>query len=250
MPAQLVITDVTRMSGSRVCIAGVDKKKRNIRPVFKYHGIEESWLYDGDQAIIKPFAKVGFQPIGRKPQPPHTEDCLVRDNFKQFLGSLGEDRRLKFTQSIVDPDVQSVFGAEVHYEKGHGYFVCKGEGVRSLGTVQAKINGFSHRKYKNWDYRLFFEDSSNHSYGLKITDLSFRYYVDDLRENQEISPGSISLQILRTLQDSDVYLRIGLTRPTWELHPDCCHLQVTGVYTFPDYLDGRCFADFNRQLPN
>lgn len=60
MPAQLVITDVTRMSGSRVCIAGVDNQNRSVRPLFKHHGIEESWLCDGEQVIIKPFAQVGF----------------------------------------------------------------------------------------------------------------------------------------------------------------------------------------------
>jgi hypothetical protein len=23
-----------------------------------------------------------------------------------------------------------------------------------------------------------------------------------------------------------------------------CYLQVNGIYTFPDYLEGKCFADF------
>jgi len=33
---------------------------------------------------------------------------------------------------------------------------------------------------------------------------------------------------------------IGLTRP----YEGWCWLQVNGVYIFPDYLEGRCFADF------
>ena len=47
----------------------------------------------------------------------------------------------------------------------------------------------------------------------------------------------------RLITAEDVFLRLGLTRP-WEEHPDRCLLQVNGVYTFPDYLDGRCFANF------
>jgi hypothetical protein len=43
-------------------------------------------------------------------------------------------------------------------------------------------------------------------------------------------------------QRSAVFLRIGLSRG-WDRHPDRCYLQVTGVYSFPDYLQGRCFAD-------
>lgn len=42
---------------------------------------------------------------------------------------------------------------------------------------------------------------------------------------------------------SQVYLRIGLARG-WKKYPDRCFLQITGVYTFPDYLDGKIFADF------
>jgi len=30
----------------------------------------------------------------------------------------------------------------------------------------------------------------------------------------------------------------------WERYPDRCYVQITGVYSFPDYLSGRCFADF------
>jgi hypothetical protein len=42
-----------------------------------------------------------------------------------------------------------------------------------------------------------------------------------------------------------VALRIGLARG-WERHPDRCYLQITGVYTDPDYLSGHCYADFYR----
>ena len=34
------------------------------------------------------------------------------------------------------------------------------------------------------------------------------------------------------------------------LNPDRCHLQITGVYSFPDYLDGKCFADFSPKPRN
>jgi ATP-dependent DNA helicase RecQ len=40
-----------------------------------------------------------------------------------------------------------------------------------------------------------------------------------------------------------VVLRIGLTRH-WDAYPDRCFLQITGIHTFPDYLEGQTFADF------
>ena len=47
--------------------------------------------------------------------------------------------------------------------------------------------------------------------------------------------------LLGKLREAEVYLRLGLARA----YPkNQCYLQVTGVYSFPDYLDGRNFADF------
>jgi len=46
------------------------------------------------------------------------------------------------------------------------------------------------------------------------------------------------------LRNADrLYLRIGLTRG-WGEYRDRRFLQITGVHSVPDYLDGRCFADF------
>lgn len=39
-----------------------------------------------------------------------------------------------------------------------------------------------------------------------------------------------------------IYIRLGLTRPWGD--PEVCWTQVTGIYTFPDYLEGKTFADF------
>jgi len=43
-----------------------------------------------------------------------------------------------------------------------------------------------------------------------------------------------------------IYLRLGLARPFKKSAADepRCYLQVTGVHTFPDYLQGKTFADF------
>ena len=30
----------------------------------------------------------------------------------------------------------------------------------------------------------------------------------------------------------------------WQKFPERCYLQITGVYTFPDYLEGKIFTDF------
>jgi hypothetical protein len=68
-------------------------------------------------------------------------------------------------------------------------------------------------------------------------------YIDWLRENQRMDYHSIERYINRSFLDKTFFLRIGLGRG-WADHPECCFLQINSVFSFPDYLDGRCFADF------
>jgi len=242
---ELIITDVTRMGGTRVCVAGYsDKTKRNIRPVFAKDNIDESWLYWNGEAIIRPFAKIDLKPIAERSDPPHTEDCIIDPDLKLYKGLIPENEREKFLKSILDSNVESIFGAEI--QQDHGYYIHSNGGLRSLGTIQAKVVNLSHKEYDRWDYRLIFRDLSKQEYSLQVTDLSFQYYVDHLREQKEHNPQFISQELKNQLKEAKVYLRIGLARG-WDKYPDRCYLQVTGLYTIPDYLDGRCFADFKKQ---
>jgi len=76
---------------------------------------------------------------------------------------------------------------------------------------------------------------------LSVTDLAWRYYCDRKRE-QGGEPGEICSRLTSALKSSMVFLRIGLARG-WEKFPDRCYLQITGVHTVPDYLQGKTFAD-------
>ncbi|PIZ26134.1 MAG: hypothetical protein COY47_02165 [Chloroflexi bacterium CG_4_10_14_0_8_um_filter_57_5] len=96
-----------------------------------------------------------------------------------------------------------------------------------------------------WDYRLHFVDRSNSFYRLKITDLTWHYYCDSLR-GQGREPTEISSELTSVLKSRDVFLRIGLARG-WKKFPERCYLQITGIYTLPDYLEGKTFVDLSPQ---
>lgn len=243
METLLTITDVTRMGGERVCVASVNEEGKSIRPVFQFGGIPESWLYQDGRCIIRPFAQVSLDLIEQQPQPPHTEDWIIDSNKKVFHQLLDFRQRRRVLQKIIDPCVASIFGTEIFDD--HGFYVLAGEGSRSLGTVFARfIRAVKHRcRDDKWEYRIGFDDCAGHTYWLQVTDLSFRYYVDHLREEENIVCDEIGKQLTRQLRRSAVFLRIGLARG-WNKFPDRCYLQITGVYTFPDYLHGRCFADY------
>jgi len=245
MLTSLIITDLTRMQGERVCIAGITEDKLVIRPEFDYGGITEDWLLDSNIGIvIRPFAKVQLDLVKSSPTPPHSEDWIIEKGYKKFERLLKPDEGRAFLQSILDESVVSIFGAEIHH--GPGYFIKEGEGNRSLGTIKVKriASVFHNDNFGKWNYRISFTDGAGDFYQLGVTDLTFRYYVDDLRERFEMDSHAIEQMLTGRLQKNAVYLRIGLARPTWPKHPHCCFLQVNGVYSFPDYLDDRCFADF------
>ena len=245
-PTTLVITDVTRMKTPRVCIAGVTEDGQTIRPIFPYGNIEEDWLYENGQVVVRPFARISLNLMAPRSNPPHCEDWVIQPESRKFLGLLNEEEGKAFLSRIADPSVDKMFGADLQSRPGH--YIRENEGCRSLGTVHAKIITRVMLRENNGklDYRIEFVDDNDCIYSLSVTDLSFRYYVF-YKHCESIALQRIANYLVQQFHQGDVYLRIGLARPTWKEHPHCCFLQVNGIYTFPDYLNGTCFADYDNK---
>jgi hypothetical protein len=237
---RLVITDLTRMHGGRVCIAGYTGKKVCVRPVLPPPGIPESSLYQDGRAIVYPFAVVDMDLLGAVGEPPHTEDQLYD------LGSLSFVREVHSREQVLEwslfDSVAAIF--ELPIQDDLGFYVMSCQGLRSMGTVQPQMirQAIYERGVEGaWDYRLVFSDQAGAKYRLKITDLTWHYYCNSVRDATR-DPKRIATELSEILRSRKVYLRIGLARG-WQKFPDRCFLQITGIYTFPDYLDGFNFAD-------
>lgn len=254
MITEVIITDVTRMSNQRVCVACVTEAGATIRPILNGQELEEEWLYKDGQAIIRPFARVELDLQNKNPKlkPPHTEDWVIDPHFKHFIGLINDNERLKLLNRTLAPSVFQAFGTEVIHDRG--FFVKLNQGDCSLRTIRPNSIDFVNHSQANGEfkYRVRFTDQNRDSYELTVTDLSFRYYVDDLRERSKLSFGKLGLDLQTKLGQPNTFLRLGLAR-AW--HPDADHpkdrhhLQINGIYTFPDYLDGKCFADFRPSEP-
>lgn len=237
---RLVITDLTRMQHGNVCICGYDKEHACIRPIL-LNGIPEKSLVKEGKPVIFPFALVEFDFLSPRPEAPHTEDYFYLSNSPVFI------QRVANSQKVLDwsvfETVEDLFEQPVLTDVG--FSVMDSQGPRSVGTIRPKtIQNIIYESGPDgtWDYRIEFKDSSDASYRLKITDLTWHYYCNSQR-GQFSSPDALAGQMAKMLQDKNVYLRIGLSRG-WKKFPDRCFLQLNGIYTFPDYLDGKTFADF------
>ncbi len=255
---ELIITDVTRMKDDRVCIAGVDRKGNCYRPLLSYpEFLCEHHLYDTDSSVmIRPRAVVNLflEPISTL-KPPHNEDHLWRNqNQVEFLRLPDESVWRTVMERTAHESVEAIFHAKIHKNK----YIAPGDGERSLGTIKPisidKL-GFYRLKFGDVEsdkFSLNFTDSTGVTYKqIPVTDLSLRYYIQHLRTQKNYHPARIRSIIEQKFSASEVWLRLGLTRPFQKTDNDksWCYIQVTGIYTFPDYLNGACFADYFPILP-
>lgn len=232
MKKRLIITDVSRMRGSRICIFGIEGNIKGIRPVIPYSGITEDYLLDekGDISIM-PFAEIEFDLICPVPKPPHTEDWKINVRYKpKLIRNLTEDEGKKFLGSIIDKSVKDIFGVTIYENQ----YIKEVRGKRSLGTIKVKevlFIKYSQKENGKYTYRIKFLDADGEIYDLPITDLAFRKYCDELRTQKELSTGFIGAELQRLFNRADIFLRVGLGRFFKDKH----WLFVTGIYTFPEY---------------
>jgi hypothetical protein len=245
MKKALLITDLTRMGGMKVCIAGLDKTGNCIRPMLWHApGIPQQCIQDGKRAVIFQSAVVEFELREPIPHAPHTEDRLFDLSSIRFIErATRKELRSRLDKSTFHT-IRELFGQPIMGAVGR--YVYDGFGPRSIGTIQprriAKVIYEQDRLTGSWDYRLAFEDNDGEMYRLKITDLTWQYYCQHMRGPGQ-NPKEIATKTSQMLQDRAVLLRIGLARG-WAKFPDRCYLQITGIFTFPDYLGGKTFLHF------
>ena len=242
MKTSITITELTRMYQGRVCVAGYDEQGKCIRPVLPPPGISEQSLCVNGRPQVYPFAVVEYNLTTPTPQPPHVEDYRYDPRSVRFIRVLKGSEREAILQKTLFPSVAAIFEQEVHSDMG--FYVMDGQGPRSLGTIKpARISKVIYAPEQDgaWDYRLLFTDAAGSIYRLKIVDLTWHYYCDRQR-GDNCEPRQIADMLTGVLRAHTVFLRIGLSRG-WSKFPDRCYLQITGIHTFPDYLEGKTFAD-------
>jgi hypothetical protein len=89
-------------------------------------------------------------------------------------------------ESTRSPSLSEVYDDALRHDQQ--WFVEARTGRRSLGTIApAAILGVTYREraeFGKWDYRLRFRDDGGAEYNLSVTDLSFRYHLDHLRDER------------------------------------------------------------------
>ena len=128
-------------------------------------------------------------------------------------------------------------------------WVRPGASTRSIATLSRVT--VVNVQLPEWDgklkYRLSFKDDTGNVFDCPVSDLTFRELCYKRIKRDGHPRLTVSGELTSLLKNANrVYLRLGLARP-WRqsaVSEPRCYLQVAGVYTFPDYLQGKTFADF------
>jgi hypothetical protein len=240
MKVPIIITDITKMHGNRICVAGYLPNKTCVRPVTTY-GLNYDFLKEKGELIIQPFAIVEFDLQDDVTlNKPHTEDRVMLSLHRAKCGMLTSSQKDLLLSGTDDINVENIFNAAICY--GPGFYINDGEGEHSLGTIGSPNIKVIYPDSSR-GYRILFNDKCGKDYDLKVTDLSFWKYLDFLIYESGVSPMDAFEMVKDQLMKAKLYLRIGLARGDWEKYPGRCYLQITGVYSFPDYLSGLTLAD-------
>jgi len=206
-------------------------------------GVLREHLHIKGKLAILPRAKVRFDFHQVPIEPPHIEDLGFDLKSIVYEGSCTDAEWENVLRDSSFSTVNDIYDGLLHEHR----WVEPGANTRSIGTLsQAHDTVIQLREWSGkLKYRLSFRDSTGFLYDIPISDLAFRElsYTEVKKRNR--SPATVSQELTSLITSADrLYLRIGLARK-WFIPPrTACWTQVTGIYTFPDYLEGKSFADF------
>lgn len=262
---RIVVTDLTRMRGADVCLAGVEPESPHgcVRPQLApapgqgTRHPDEQWLRSATGGPVRPFSIISLDAFEHFSNPPHTEDWRVSDAPALVEPVLGEAERRSLLESLQQPSIDGLFGTPIVWNQDPEGMRLTGRveprsGTSSLGTLRVALHNVmaSAKPDGSLKYYADFSDASGTWNQAKITDLSFIFWADTLRRERESSAAQLtrSLHSVFRAPNLEVWLRIGLARSFAPRggQKHMCYVQVTGIYTFPDYLDGAAWCDFER----
>jgi hypothetical protein len=171
METIVTIVDISRSAAYTVSFSGMTPEGNCIRPILSTQGMKESWLFEGEGAAIRPFARIIVDLLGPDGDATFLENQAISPSLKEVGPSLAIQERRNFLNRILDPSVADIFGTNILENKG--FFVQPNGHQKSMGMIRVAnfIWAAYNNHYGSWNYRICFHDTYQHYYSLRVTDL-------------------------------------------------------------------------------
>lgn len=221
---QIVLNHITRFTGTRICIAGVELAElKHIRPTTPSSDPITRALLAVKGGPIQVGAVVDIGETTPDPSPPETEDHLFATSDTEVVELLDGEAYLEVLHSVSDRDIQTAFGPSLR-RVSKGYAIDAGEGERSLAVVRAReIPALA---VDPWGKLRLTIPDMEHAPALSVTDVRF---VED--DHKSIRADVVSDVNDRLAAGVDAFLMLGLARAVqldWDIK-ERHWLQVNGI---------------------
>jgi len=220
---RIVVNHVTRMAGSRICVAGIETTTyRHVRPVTPPGDLLTRVLLRENGG---PFGVGALVDVGNAvacPCAPEMEDHAFDMTCAKHVSDVDEAAYLELLTAMRAADLGSAFGPELE-RVGRTYAVDPGNGDSSLAVLGTKNRPVL--KIDGYGLRLWYNDAEPPAY-LSVKDV--RFFEED---NETIKTRAVEDVHRRLRRGVDAFLMLGLTRPwlkpgeTYERH----WLQLNGL---------------------
>jgi len=223
---KIIITDFTRFSNPEiVCTAGIDLTTGQcIRPMPYFNAAFCKSLNIAPGAIISG----EFTPVENLGGP-HQEDMYYK-NLSCLGPCTSSEFKLALNAGLFDT-VENGFQIELADNQKHipiNHIIEK-----SIITIKIQPDNIDiFCGYNQTKIKLNFVDNSGRTYKyLPITDLGFYGFAESIHMSHD------GLKTLKAFicSQSEIYLRLGLSKPWDNGKANGYWIQVNGLYTFPDY---------------
>lgn len=218
MMTELILSDITRM-GPGFCIIGLERTRHGYRSVRPLPRMSFAWPRTFRHRRGE---RLQFRLSDRLAEPPHTEDC-ASSGPPDPAGNLTEQELVEsLRQAEVARDLKGLFDCSVQEnERGRGFYVEPRQAGRSVCGIE--ISSFQFPAIAEDEVRadLLLPDGSRVE--LPLVDHTWRAFVEEVKRHMS---GANRAQRMRQffqgrlpgilLQHSNLFARIGLTRPHLE----------------------------------
>jgi hypothetical protein len=168
---QIVINHVTRMRGTRICIAGVDLSTgEHVRPVTHAGETLTRALLRGNGGPVGPGTLVDLGDPEPSPSVPEVEDQLVWLDDLTAAGALSPDEYLEMLELVRAGDLSEALGEDLEEVRQRKFGVEEGRGDRSLGVLRLTEPELEIDRYDTLHVRTHWPDTAAK---LRVTDLRF-----------------------------------------------------------------------------
>lgn len=220
---QIVVTEVTRMTGGLVCVAGLDIHSGTMVRPLQPDGSnweEPKWVTRGFMVVGNILSLVPA-PEGTSAYPHANEDYRVKT--VSILGTASTDELYTASQETADASVDSLFNRSVEDEK----YVVADTKCRSLGCIMVSRSKLKASEFYG-KVQVSYRDHIGTWHNFPVTDLITKSFADPTA-----GAAALNAKITSGNYFKPIALRLGLAR-AWDggdkgYNPKRCYLQLNGL---------------------